>query len=129
MFARDGRPGKAVSGLWSSGSRSCRAIDAGEAGDDDIAGNFLYASIARKVLKVTERLRLRLGQVLAETLVLDERHARPEQINVAIVAGKIFDRLFEARYGPAAGRRRSAERARRRVEGSLNRGQSHAEEG
>ena len=60
--------------------------DAGKVGNDDVIG----ASFAREVSKVAERLRLRLAQVLAETLVLHEHDAGPEQINVAVVAGEFL---------------------------------------
>ena len=63
--------------------------DAGEVGDDDVAGNFICAAFAREVLDVAERLRLGLAEVFAEALVFDEHDARPEKINVAVVAGDV----------------------------------------
>src|SRR5260370_6039681 len=76
--------------------------DAGKVGNDHVAGNFIFAALARKVLDVTERLRLRLAQVLAKALVLDEHDAGPEQVNVAVLAGDLLYRLFKASYRAAA---------------------------
>ncbi len=50
--------------------------DAGEVGDDDVAGNFIHAPFAREVLNVAERLRLGFAEVSAQALVLDEHLCR-----------------------------------------------------
>jgi hypothetical protein len=76
--------------------------DAGEIGDDDVARAFFRPSFARKVLDVSERLRFRAAEVLAEALVFDEHLAGPEQIDVTVVAGNFLHRLFKARHGAAA---------------------------
>src|SRR6185437_14112958 len=70
--------------------------DAGEIRDDYIARNFIFAAFAREVMDVTKCLRLGPAKVFSKTLVLDEQDARPEEVNVTILAGKIFYRLFKA---------------------------------
>ncbi len=61
--------------------------DAGKVGNDDVSGNFVRSSFAREVLNVAEGLRLGFAEVFAAALVLDQYLARPEQINVAVIAG------------------------------------------
>ena len=48
-----------------------------------------------EVLNVTEGLRFGLAQVLAEALVFHQQDARPEQVNIFVVAGKILDGFFK----------------------------------
>jgi hypothetical protein len=49
-----------------------------------------------KLADVLEALRFRLAQVLPERLVFDQKHARPEEVNVAAGAGDLPDRLLKS---------------------------------
>ena len=51
-----------------------------------------------EVLNLPEGLGFSLAQVLASAFVLDEDDARPKEIDVAIFAGEVLDRLFKTSY-------------------------------
>jgi hypothetical protein len=70
--------------------------DAVEIRNDDVTGNFFCAAFAHQVLNVAERLRFGLAQILASGFVFHQDDARPEQVNIAVVAGNLFHRLFKA---------------------------------
>jgi hypothetical protein len=38
----------------------------------------------------------RIAEVLAKRLVLDEKHPRPEKVNITVIAGDFLHRLFKA---------------------------------
>ena len=76
--------------------------DAGEVGNDDVAGDFVVAAFIDKCLDVIESLGLSTAEVLPGALVLHEQDAFPKQINCAVVPGEFFDGFFKARDGTAA---------------------------
>ena len=77
--------------------------DAGKVGDDDVAGDVASAFvIAGEVLDVAEGLGARFAEVFAEAFVFDDEDARPEEVDVAVVAGDFFDGILEAGDGASA---------------------------
>lgn len=76
--------------------------DAGKIGDDDVSGDFVDAAFTREVLNVTEGLRFRLAEVLAEAFMLDKNNFGPEQIDVAVFARDFLYGFLEDRNGAAA---------------------------
>ena len=70
--------------------------DAGEVGEDDVAGDFLLATLADEIADVAEGLGLRLAEVATEALVFDQQDAGPEEVDEAAVAGDLLDRLLKA---------------------------------
>ena len=76
--------------------------DPGKVADDDVARDFVLSAIANKVVDVAKRLRLGLAQVLPATLVLDQQHAGPEKVDVAVLAGDLLHRLLKRRHDAAA---------------------------
>ena len=64
--------------------------DPREVGNDDVAGNFVVLAFAEEGLDVFKGLGLRLTQVVAERLVLDDEVAFPEQVDEAVVAGDLL---------------------------------------
>ncbi|MEI6607169.1 MAG: hypothetical protein WCP35_17795 [Verrucomicrobiota bacterium] len=69
--------------------------DAIEIGDDEPARDFLGAAGIHQAANVPQTLGMRLVQVLAGGLVLDEDAARPEDVDVAPIAGEFFDGFLE----------------------------------
>src|SRR6185437_463093 len=76
--------------------------DASKIRDNYVARNFIFAAFTGQVVYITKCLRLGLAKVLSKTLVLDEQDARPEEVNVTILSGKILNRLFKAGDNAAA---------------------------
>ena len=76
--------------------------DSSKVGDDNVAWDFVFAALAEQVLNVAEGLRLGFAQVFAKTLVLDEQHVGPEEVDVAVFAGDFPHRLLERSHSPAA---------------------------
>ena len=76
--------------------------DPGKVGNDDVAGNVVLPALADEVLDVAEGLRLGFAQVFAEALVLDQQHAGPEKVDVAVIAGDFLYRLLERGHRAAA---------------------------
>ena len=75
--------------------------DALEIGNDEVARIFLAPSAAMEGADVFHTLRVRFAEVFARALVLGEQGARPEQVNVAPVAGELFHRLLKTGDGAA----------------------------
>ena len=68
-----------------------------EIGNDDVARDFVAPVVSlAKLADVVERLRFGFAEVFAERLVFDQQDARPEKVNVAVVAGDFLHRLFKA---------------------------------
>src|SRR5581483_4922012 len=70
--------------------------DAGKVRDDYVARNLIVAAFAGEILNITKSLRLSLAEVFAETLVFNQEHARPEKIDIPVLAGDAPDRVFKA---------------------------------
>jgi hypothetical protein len=75
--------------------------DAIEIRNNEVTGNFLGAPFARQVLNVAECLRFSFAQILAGGFVLHQDDARPEKVNIDVVAGNLFYRLLKAGNRPA----------------------------
>jgi len=74
---------------------------ASEIADDDVARDFFVAMLAGEVLNVAEGLRLGFDESFATAFVFDENDAAPEEVDVAVIAGKSANRFFKAGNGAA----------------------------
>jgi hypothetical protein len=75
--------------------------DACEVRDDDVTRDFFVAVFAGEVLNVTEGLRFGFAEVFAAAFVFDEDDARPEEVNIAVIAGEPAHGFLEAGHGAA----------------------------
>src|SRR3989304_2857694 len=76
--------------------------DPREVGYNDVARYLIFSAGAYEILDVAEGLRLGFAEVFAETLMLDQQHPAPEEIDVVIVAREVFNRFLECGHGAAA---------------------------
>ena len=73
--------------------------DPREVGNDDVARDLAVLAVVEEGLDVTERLRLRLAEIPAERLVLDDEVALPKEVDKPVMTGDFLHGRFEAGYG------------------------------
>ena len=69
--------------------------------NDDVTRDFVEAVFAGQTADIIESLRFGFKEALPEGFVFYEQNARPEQVNVAELAGDFLDRFFKAGHDAA----------------------------
>ena len=75
---------------------------AGEVGDNDVLRHLVLRVPHSIGLGYIRRLAIRLAEILASTLVLDEQGLLPKRSIWPYVPGNLFDRLLERRHRPTS---------------------------